>query len=363
LVKDEQHNLRADGRRGGGGCFLLAFLALGCFAAALGSAWFGLGLSLWSAVLALGIGSLALGSLLAAWRNGAALRVAGAGVLLVVGPWLWRALTTREHEGVRLTTLPADRGARLVSTLYPESDGAIAAARFVQALGGLRDEEAGQFYEILAQAYARATPSAASLATPAIPTYLGLETPEAFDTIVIDPSGTKKKPDAAVIFLHGYAGNFYVYCWELAQAAADANLITLCPSVDASGAWWTPRGAQTFRATLDYAHGLGARRVYLAGLSNGAAGASVLALEHQQDLSGLILISGTRAETPPSLPVLVVQGKTDQMMPAPYARAYAAKGPRVQYYEVPGGHLVLLSRYQMVRPVIAGFLRSLERGR
>jgi len=307
-----------------------------------------------------------VGCLLVARRHAAAMRVVAAGLLLVLGPWLWRALMMREAAGVRLTTLPGDRGARLVSTVYPESDGSLAAAQLVQALGGLRDEEAGLFREILAEAYARTAPSTTSLATPAIPTYLGLETPADFDTIVIEPGSTRtttKKPDAAVIFLHGFAGNFYVYCWELAQAAGEANLITLCPSVDASGAWWTPRGDQTLRATLDYAHGLGARRVYLAGLSNGAAGASVFALEHQTDLAGLILISGTRAETPPSLPVLVVQGKTDQMMPAPYARAYAAKGPHVQYHEVPGGHLVFLSRYRLIRPVIAGFLRALERGR
>ncbi len=348
------------------GCFGLAFLALGSVAAGLGLAWLGLGLSGWSGALALGVALVAVGFLMVARRHASAMRVVAAGLLLVLGPWLWRALMMRERDGARLTTLPGDRRARLVSTLYPESDGCLAAAQLLQTLGGLRDEEAGQFREILAQAYARTAPNAASLATPAIPTYLGLETPEDFDTIVIEPGSTRrttKKPDAAVIFLHGYAGNFYVYCWELAQAAGEANLITLCPSVDASGAWWTPRGDQTLRATLDYAHGLGARRVYLAGLSNGAAGASVLALQHQADLSGLILISGTRAERPPSLPVLVVQGKTDQMMPAPYARAYAAKGRRVQYHEVPGGHLVFLSKYQLIRPVIADFLRTLERGR
>ena len=343
------------------GCLTLGGLALAGVAAGLVFAWLGLGLSWWSGALALGALLLALACRALATRSRHAARLAGAGLLLVVGPWLLRALLTRERDGVRLTTLPSDSGARLVSTLYPEPDGALAAASLLQALGGLRDDEAGQFREILEQAYARTDPPAKSFATPAIPTYLGLETDTAFDTIVIEPRpAAARKPDAAIIFLHGFAGSFYVYCWELAQAASEAHLITLCPSVDASGAWWTPAGDRTLRATLDYAHGLGARRVYLAGLSNGAAGASVLALKYPQDFAGLVLISGTRADTPPSMPVLVVQGAGDRMMPASYARAYAARGPHVRYHEVPGGHLVFLSRYQMIRPVIADFLSSLE---
>jgi predicted esterase len=107
-------------------------------------------------------------------------------------------------------------------------------------------------------------------------------------------------------------------------------------------------------------HHVGMNRIYLAGLSNGAAGASVLALSHQRELSGLVLISGTRATQPPALPTLVVQGQSDQMMPAALARAYAARSSRAQYRELTGGHLILLSRYQLVRPIIGSFLLELE---
>jgi pimeloyl-ACP methyl ester carboxylesterase len=162
--------------------------------------------------------------------------------------------------------------------------------------------------------------------------------------------------------LHGFAGNFYVYCWEFAQAAGASNVITLCPSMDATGAWWTERGAQTLDATLDYAHAIGLKRIYLAGLSNGAAGASVLALTRQSKLSGLMLISGLRAENPPSLPLLIVHGSTDTMMPTAYARAYAARSPLARYHEVPGGHFIFLSDHAKVRPAIAQFLAEIERG-
>ena len=51
------------------------------------------------------------------------------------------------------------------------------------------------------------------------------------------------------------------------------------------------------------------------------------------------------------------------MMPAPYARAYAARSSRVRYHEVPGGHLVFLSKHELIRPEIAAFLRGEENGR
>jgi fermentation-respiration switch protein FrsA (DUF1100 family) len=146
-----------------------------------------------------------------------------------------------------------------------------------------------------------------------------------------------------------------------AQAAAAANLLTLCPSLGASGAWWEPSGEATLLATLDYAHAIGMNRVYLAGLSNGAAGASELALKHRARLKGLVLISGVRAQQPPALPVLIVQGAADQMMPASFARAYAKRDSAVSYRELPGGHLIFLSDHQRVRSLIAQFLGELER--
>jgi pimeloyl-ACP methyl ester carboxylesterase len=147
----------------------------------------------------------------------------------------------------------------------------------------------------------------------------------------------------------------------MAQAAASANLLTLCPSLGADGKWWLPHGDATLRATLDYAHGIGMNRVYLAGLSNGAAGASALAPKHEQRLAGLVLISGAGATAPPDLPVLVVQGSSDQMMPAPAARQYAARSPRITYREVTGGHFIFLSAHERVRPIIAAFLSDLEK--
>jgi pimeloyl-ACP methyl ester carboxylesterase len=245
-----------------------------------------------------------------------------------------------------------------VARLVPEADGVLAAARILTLTQGLNDEEAGSFEAILRASYERMG-AARSAATPSVATYLGLQRPEAFDTVSIaGPAGAPEQ--AAVIFLHGYAGNFLVYCWEIAQAAAAVNALTLCPSVGSGGVWWTSGGEQTFLETLRHAREHGVQRVYLAGLSNGAAGASVIASKHAHELSGLILISGSRAKAPPAgLSTLVVQGNRDRMMPAALARAYAAAGG-AQYEEVEGGHLVFLSRHQRVRRIIADFLKVRE---
>jgi hypothetical protein len=344
-----------------GGCVAGLGLFLAAPAAALSYAWLSGGLSWWSAVLALGLALLVLGSLAARSQRGLSQRVLAAGGLLVLGPWLVRAALVRGSEQTRLTTLPADTGGRLVNRLYPEADGAVAVAKWLSALGRVSDPEASRFPKILEEAYARMEPSAASQPTPAIATYLGLQSPSGFDTIVIRPPEQRVAPDGAVVFLHGYAGNFYVYCWELAQAAAAANLLTLCPSTGPSGAWWEPSGDEIVTATLDYAHAIGMNRVYLAGLSNGAAGASVLALRRHDRLAGLVLVSGMRAEAPPPLPVLVVQGSADKMMRAAAARAYAARRANVRYREIVGGHFVFLSEFAQVRPVIAQFLTELEK--
>lgn len=343
------------------GCAASLGLVVLAAAGAFGFAWLSYGLSWWSAALALGLGSSALGLLTLDTQRRLAQRALAAGALLVLGPWLVRAVLVRGTEQMRLTTLPGDGGPRLLNRLYPEPDGTVAMGSLITSLGHLHDPEAGRFADILRAAYQRMQPDAAPLPTPAIASYLGQQSPSAFDTIVIRPPEQRVAADGALVFLHGYAGSFYVYCWEAAQAAAAANLLTLCPATGPSGTWWDEDGDATLKATLDYAHEIGMNRVYLAGLSNGAAGASVLSQKYTARLSGLVLISGMRAEAPPALPVLVVQGTDDRMMTAPPARAYAAQRPNVTYRELAGGHLIFLSETEKVRPLIAQFLTELER--
>src|SRR4029077_9562922 len=119
----------------------------------------------------------------------------------------------------------------------------------------------------------------------------GRQGPAAFDAIVIERARDAAPARSAVVFLHGFAGSFTLECWLVARAADAIGAITVCPATVLSGRWGDRDGERTLRATLDFLRARNIRRVYLAGLSNGAAGAAALAPRFAGSLAGLILIS------------------------------------------------------------------------
>ena len=134
------------------------------------------------------------------------------------------------------------------------------------------------------------------------------------------------------------------------------------PSVGWRGDWWTSDGQQTVRNTLDYLHARGVKRVYLAGLSNGAVGTCRMAPHLSSELAGLILISGADPHAPDTgLPLLALQGDADQRMPAALAiQATQHAGKRGTYREFHGDHLLLAKRAREVQEVLAAWLRQQE---
>jgi predicted esterase len=196
--------------------------------------------------------------------------------------------------------------------------------------------------------------------TPAPGTLAGLQSPSRFDTIVIEPPTT---PRAALVFLHGYGGSFTLQCWMLAQAARAISATTVCPATGFSGHWSERDGERTLRATIEYLHGRGLRRVYLAGLSNGAVGASELAPQFAPFLAGLVLISGAPAggsAVAPGFPILVIHGERDASMPALAAHAFVARTRATYVGFEDAGHFVLLTRRADAREAIIAWLRRVE---
>ena len=195
--------------------------------------------------------------------------------------------------------------------------------------------------------------------SPVFDTLLGRQTPGAFDTLVIEPraqDGPAAPAKTGVIFLHGYAGSYTLECWLVASAARAVGAVTVCPATDFSGNWRGEAGELTLRATLDYLHARGIRRVFLAGLSNGAMGASALAPKLASSLAGLILISGAPASGGSGgLPTLVVHGSDDPMASVAAARAFAAR-THASYAGFDGGHFVLLVRRTEARMAISNWL-------
>jgi pimeloyl-ACP methyl ester carboxylesterase len=279
------------------------------------------------------------------------------GVLLLIVALIGTAgLRIARHDGngpLRVITLPGG-GRRWVDSLVPERMGALIASKLL----AMPRQHGEALTEVLQGAYARMDADVGDVATPAIATYLGLQRPSAFDAVVIDTSRTRH-PTSAVIFLHGFAGNFSIYCWQLSKAAAAIDALVVCPSIGPRGDWWNPNGLATVRATLGYVHRAGIGHVYLSGLSNGAVGAGVMARALGRSLDGVILISGAPHAEPPQMPLLVVQGSDDSMMPASLARRYArsAAAPHA-YVELASGHYVFLSHWQRVTAEIGAWLAS-----
>ncbi len=289
--------------------------------------------------------------------------LARAGLALMVLVALGRLVFARGTQ-VETLRLP-DGGHRWVNRLVAEQDGTLLAGHVLVRSGRLPRSDARDFIPALESAFERMDAAEGELATPAVATYLGLQSPESFDALVIPPKGDAT-PRTAVVFLHGFAGNFAVYCWEMAQSVQAISALTVCPSVGPAGDWWSPRGERTLNATLEWLAGRGVRRVYLGGLSNGGVGASILAgrVSHPRlELRGLVLVSGADSRAPaPSVPTLMVQGRHDSMMPTRSMRAYAERlGRRGTYVELDSGHFAFLDRHAECERAISTWLVQRER--
>ncbi|WP_253980456.1 alpha/beta hydrolase [Pyxidicoccus xibeiensis] len=309
---------------------------------------------------AVGLLLVTLGLLSRPWRRRRGLTRVGLGlVLLVAGVRLGLA-----GGGPVETVLIPDGGSRWVNGLVAERDGTLLAAHALMLSSGLPRSDSHDFVAALEGAFDRLDAAAGTMATPAVATYLGLQSPESFDAVVIPPASSAN-PETAVVFLHGYAGNFSVYCWQLARAAQAISALTVCPSVGPAGDWWSSRGEQTLEQTLAWLADRGVRRVYLSGLSNGGAGASVLVnrVSHPRiELRGLVLVSGAMSHAAsPTVPTLLVQGRHDSMMPTRAMRDFAERmGKLATYVEVDSGHFAFLDRHAECERAIASWLRKRE---
>jgi pimeloyl-ACP methyl ester carboxylesterase len=263
--------------------------------------------------------------------------------------------------GAGMPTLPGATSSRWLGRLVDEQDVALAGARLlVQRWPVVPEERRGLVREMRA-AYVAMRRAAGGSPSPVLDTTLGRQSPDGFDTLVFDAS--VPTPTAGVVFLHGYAGSFRLECWLVAEAARAIDALTVCPSTSFRGHWSGRDGERLLRASLDFLQARGVRRVYLAGLSNGAAGASALAPRFASTLSGLILISGAPAGgTAAQLPALVLHGEGDRIASATAARTFAAR-TGARYVGLDGGHFVLLMRRAQARDAIAGWLQQREGSR
>jgi pimeloyl-ACP methyl ester carboxylesterase len=312
---------------------------------------------------------ITFGLLTEPWLRRKSWLLLGAGILLLVVTAGVRLSVGGDGTTVRLLTMPDQGSTRWVNRLIHERDLSLFGQR-VAALTGiaLSPREAEGLTNALTAAYGSLAAVDGTTSSPCISTYLLRQRPDAFDMVVVEPAPLSTPAiapppsTAAVIYLHGFVGNFTIQAWLIAEAARKLNMLTVAPSVGFIGDWWTPHGEETVRHTIDYLRHRGIRRIYLAGLSNGAVGVCRLAAKLRTDLTGLILISGADAYSPDSgLPVLALQGRYDERMhPSAASRYIAQAGARGTYREFDGDHLLLAKRAAEVQAELSKWLERQE---
>ena len=269
-------------------------------------------------------------------------RIALAGALLLVLPPIVRVVHTKRAGDVRL-----------VDRLLDERDVSLGATRAIAWTRFMPDPDVPKLPDAMRAAYDDMDREEGALPSPFVATYLGLERPGASDTIEFDHEG-----DDAVVFLHGYAGNFTMSCWLFARAASRAGLATSCPSDGFRGDWWTRDGESIARDAIAKLRARGKKRIFLAGLSNGAIGASRLAPRLRAEIAGLVLVSGAAPDAAaPGVPTLVLQGRRDTQIAASVAHGYASR-IGAKYVELDGGHFVLLVDRERSARTIADWLAT-----
>jgi pimeloyl-ACP methyl ester carboxylesterase len=305
---------------------------------------------------------IAAGAITAPWRRTRFHGITRAGLVLICLVACSRLVVAARGTTVNLITLPGNHSTRWLDRLVHERDVALFGVQLAYLTRtAISPREHEGLMPALTAAYTAMEKTRETTSSPFLSTYLGRQRPEAFDTVLIEPA-SGVPASSALVFLHGFTGSFTVQGWLVSQAASRIGAVTVCPSVGWRGDWWTEDGQQTVRNTLDYLHARGVKRVYLAGLSNGAVGTCRSAPCLSSELAGLILISGADPHAPDSgLPVLALQGNADQRMPAALALQMTQRaGKRGTYREFDGDHLLLAKRAHEVQEVLAEWLSQQE---
>jgi pimeloyl-ACP methyl ester carboxylesterase len=293
------------------------------------------------------------------WLRRGSLALAGLGAALMLIILALRIAFPPLGSHLTLITLPDESGPRWLNRIFDEQDVVLFGARLGPYLGLVSKNESQGLVPAFVEA--RSKMDGATTLSPFLMTYLGQQSPTAFDVVVDEPSGAAQ-PKRGVIFIHGFGGNFTLQCWLVAHAGERVGALTVCPSTSRVGDWWSPQGEAILRQTMAYMRRRGIQRIYLAGLSNGGIGASHLASRFASELAGLILISGADPAAPISgLPVLVIQGKGDERIPASIADRYvAAAGAAATYLLLDGDHFVMLKQADLVQDTIVNWIRKQE---
>lgn len=292
------------------------------------------------------------------------------GPLLIAILLTIRVFTLREGPTVSVRTMPSGQTARVVNRLAEEGDLSGLAAAWLPRLGAFpADENTSQFSDRMNGLYSRLRSAEGSLASTVPATWLGKQSPEAFDLITVRHAAIRTAADNmpvhrqahshAVLFLHGSAGSSMGLCWALALSAKEVGMTTYCPSVGPDAAWASAEGLETIAITRRLMTEEGASSFHLVGLSGGAAAACSLVAGLTEKPTSMVLISGAAPEgTTGGVPTLLIHGTNDAMMPVSLARNFAEREPTAELLELEAGHFALIDQPETISNRLVGFWRE-----
>jgi pimeloyl-ACP methyl ester carboxylesterase len=294
------------------------------------------------------------GLVTAPWRSSRRRGVTRAGLVLVAATVVLRAASA--GHGVTISMSRGTSTAPILDRLLPEDDVAVTSARAVIMTGMLPANDTRDLVPTLKRAFDVMNRAEGASPSPIVMTTLGLQGTGGFDTLEV--SAPTPDAHAAVLFLHGFGGNFTLQCWMIAQAARRAGAATFCPSTRLAGDWWNAAGEAIVRESMRRLRERGFDRVVLAGLSNGGVGASRLAPRLRDRIVGLLLVSGAAPDAPSAgVSTLALEGTHDTMMSPRVVRQYAVASG-AEYVELEGTHFVLIERPDAMTDAMARWLSS-----
>ncbi len=310
-----------------------------------------------TALFAIAVLATVVGGLMGPFRKNATWG-ARVGFLLLLAIVGYRFVAAESSATIRTATGPAMTEGRWLDRIVPERDVALGGSNLLLALGQLHEPG---LLDALRDGYDRMQRVEGPGPSSVVSTFVLGQTPEEHTVHRVAPGGRFEPREAVVLFLHGYIGNVTLECWQVAQAASPVGLDVVCPSTEWTASWDQPDGRAIVRAHVERLRGEGVERIYLAGLSAGAIGASRLA--PSLDVEGLILVSGaSRQASPAAIPTLILQGARDTMTPPATAREYARRaGRRATYREYEdASHWLILSHHQAFTRDLRGWLAERE---
>lgn len=315
--------------------------------------------SLIGAVYLLSYLLIVIGLICVPWLAGRSRFFVLSGGILALAAVVFQFIFPRPGSQLNIMTMPDESGVRLLNRIFNERDAVLFGAQIGPYLGLISPAEKESLVSTFSQTYQDMNSHGATPLSPFLATYLGQQQMDRFDLVVAEPE-SESPPENGIIFLHGFGGNFTVQCWLLAKPGYRIDAVTVCPSTGVSGQWWNSQGQTILRETLTYLQQRDVERIYLAGLSNGAIGASKLADQFRAEIAGFILISGADpTATMTGLPVLVIHGEYDERIPVSMMEQYVdAAGDSATYHLFEGDHFLLLKQADRVQTVIADWLRK-----